>query len=105
MDIIASTAIRTIRVRPLRCPILGCDEARLLQLISLFQRDRPEAGAALLAEWLPPAAVRLAERVALALAAALAEAKLIVPLRHAEAAHYRRLTLNAYATPGLALVH
>lgn len=105
MDIIASTAIRTVRLRPLRCAMLGQDEARLLQLISLFQHKRLEPAEEVLAEWLPPAAVRLAERVGLALAAALTAASLIVPLRHAQAAEYHRLAPTAHAMPGLFLVH
>ena len=105
MDIIASAAVQSVRVRPPRCMMLGRDEGRLLQLISLFQRDRRELAVSLLAAWLPAAAVRLAERVGQALAAALAAGNLIVPLRHAEAAEYRRSALSAHATPGLALLH
>lgn len=77
--------------RPLdiRCPCrrsLGSDEARLLQLISLFQRDRPEPAAAILGDWLAPTATRLAQTQAKALASALKLAGLIIPLRHACAA-------------------
>ncbi|HWB49295.1 MAG TPA: hypothetical protein VG651_09310 [Stellaceae bacterium] len=104
MDIVASTAVRSVRVRPIRCMLLGRDEARLLQLVSLFQHDRRELAIAALAEWLPPAAVRLADRVGQALAAALGAGHLTVPLRHREAVQYRRLAA-AHAMPGFALVH
>jgi hypothetical protein len=104
MDIIASAALRTVHTRPRQCSMLGSDEARLLQLISLLQRDRHGPAADILADFLPPTAVRLALRVSQVLAATLATAGLIVPLRHAEAAAYLSLAPSAHATPGLALM-
>lgn len=68
------------------CPVLSPDEGRLLQLVSLFQHGRPDAGEAVLGEWLPPAAQRLAAAPADGLGRALSQAGLVVPWRHAEAA-------------------
>jgi hypothetical protein len=80
------------RRRPLEvgcphCRALSHDEGRLLQMISLFQHGRGEAAEAVLDEWLPPSALRLAAASAQTLAQAMARADLIVPWRHAEAAH------------------
>ena len=104
MDIIASTALRTLHTRPLRCAMLGTDEARLLQLISLLQRDRLVPAVEILADFLPPTAMRLARKVGKALADIFASANLVVPLRHAEAATYLSFAPSAHAAPGLALV-
>ena len=82
--------------------VLGADEARLLQLISLFQNDRPQAAEAILGDWLAPAARRLATTPAGAMATALKTAGLTIPWRHAEAATVRRLDRT---DSGLALLH
>jgi hypothetical protein len=82
--------------------MLGADEARLLQLFSLLQREMNDPAVAILADWLPPSAVRLAARVGGALAVALRDGALIVPLRHREAAVCHRW---ADAAPGVVLVH
>jgi hypothetical protein len=104
MDIVAGTAIRTILVRPRFCRMLGCDEGRLLQLASLLQHGRGAVAAEILGEWLPPEAAALAERVAAVLAVALAEANLVLPLRHSEAASIGSGGPGGYAMPGLALL-
>lgn len=104
MWIVGGAARRPLDVRERHCPELGRDEGMLLRLISLLQRDRAAEAAAVLAEWLPPAAVRLAAREAQTLSAALADAGLVVPLRHAEAAAAFRLAACAHATPGLVLL-
>jgi hypothetical protein len=104
MRILAAPARRPFDVRQLYCRRLGRDEGRLLHRVSLVQRGRSEAATALLALWLPPAAVRHAAVRAGDFAAALADAGLVVPLRRAEAA-LGRLPACAHAMPGLALVH
>ena len=104
MWVVAGAARRALDVRERQCRELGRDEGMLLRMISLLQRDRAVEAASVLAEWLPPAGVRLAAREAGALAAALAGAGLIVPLRHVEAAALPRLAACAHATPGLALL-
>jgi hypothetical protein len=104
MWVVAGAARRALDVRERHSPGLGRDEGMLLRLISLLQRDRAVEASSVLAEWLPPAAVRLAAREAEVLAAALAGAGLIVPLRHVEAAALSRLAACAHATPGLALL-
>jgi hypothetical protein len=104
MWVVAGAARRALDVRERQCRELGRDEGMLLRLISLLQRDRVVEAASVLAEWLPPAGVRLAAREAEILADALAGAGLIVPLRHVEAAALPRLAVCAHATPGLALL-
>jgi hypothetical protein len=100
--IVAASALRTLDVRCTRCAELGEDEGRLLQLLSLLQRRRSVEAAAILADWLPSAAKRLALVSAQGFAASLLEGGLMIPLRHAEAAGAIRS--GAYADRGLALV-
>jgi hypothetical protein len=104
MRVVAGAARRPLDVRSRPCRGLGRDEGLLLRLISLLQRARRAEASVVLADVLPPAAVRLAARAACVLAAAFAEAGLIVPLRHAEAATLDRLAACAHATPGLVLL-
>jgi hypothetical protein len=101
---LAARARGVLDVRPPQCRRLGRDEGLLLRLISLAQNRRLAAAGALLAEWLPPAAARLAARRLDAFARALAEVGLGVPLRHAEAASLAGLAACAHAMPGLALL-
>jgi hypothetical protein len=103
-QIMAATALRPLDVRCLRCGYLGEDEAWLLQLVGLLQRGDAVAAAAILADWLPPAAVRIALAPAQDLALTLAEGGFRLPHRHAEAAEIHRLAPAAHATRGLALV-
>ena len=79
--IVTASSAKPLDVRCMHSPLLGYDEGRLLQLVSLYQRNQPEDAAGILAEWLPPAAVRRAKTPAEALAAAFAEADLIIPCR------------------------
>jgi hypothetical protein len=104
MRVVAGAAGRPLDVRARQCRGLGRDEGMLLRLISLMQRDRMVEASTILADWLPPATVRLVTRDARTLAGTLAEAGLTVPLRHAEAASWSSLAAYAHATPGLALL-
>ncbi len=104
-QIMAAVARRSLDVRCLRCARLGEDEAWMLQLIGLLQRGDTGSAAAILADWLPPAAARIAVAPAHDLALAMFEVNLRIPHRHAEAAIVRRLAPAAHATRGLALVH
>lgn len=101
--IAASAGSRPLEVGHPRCRRLAQDEARLLQLTSLLQQRRAEMAMAILAEWLPPAAARLALAPARQLAAALTMGGLTVPLRHEEAADIVR-AVGTYADRGLVLV-
>jgi hypothetical protein len=58
--IVLQSAKRPLDVRCPCCAHLGKDEAWLLQLASLLQRERLEEAAAVLGEWLPPSALRMA---------------------------------------------
>ncbi len=102
-SIVVVATRRPLDVRCLHCRGLGYDEGRLLQLVSLFQHGRPEAGEAVLGDWLPPTAQRLAASPAEGLAAALLQGGLVVPWRGRQptaaiAAH------QVHANPGLVLV-
>ncbi|MBV8651280.1 MAG: hypothetical protein JO255_07420 [Alphaproteobacteria bacterium] len=100
---VAATALRTLDVRCPRCRELGEDEGRLLQLLSLLQRRRQSGAAAVLSDWMPSAAARLALVSAQGFAASLQDGGLSIPLRHAEAAGARSAA-SACADRGLALV-
>ena len=97
---VAATASRSLDVRCPRCGELGEDEGRLLQLLSLLQRRRPGEAAAILSDWMPNAARRLAFVAAQGFAVSLLEGGLAIPLRHAEAGS----VVRAGADRGLALV-
>jgi hypothetical protein len=103
-QIVASTARRSLDVRSPRCTRLGEDEAWLLQLTSLLQQRRSLDTAAILGDWLPSAAVRMAMEPAERFAASLTERGLHLPYRHAEAAASHLLAPSAHAARGLALV-
>jgi hypothetical protein len=85
LSLVARSAIRTLDIRCKRCPHLGEDEGWLLQLVCLLQDDRIAEAAAILADWLPPAAVRRAMGPAQAFAAGLAARGLSIPRRPAAA--------------------
>jgi hypothetical protein len=101
----AATARRSLDIRCLRCARLGEDEAWLLQLIGHLQRGEVAGATAILADWLPPAAARIAFAPAHELALAMVQVDLRIPHRHAEAAIVHRLAPAAHASRGLALVH
>jgi hypothetical protein len=100
--IVVAAPRRPLDVRCLHCRVLGRDEGRLLQIVSLFQHRRPGAAAAVLGDWLPPAAQRLAAVPAEGLARALGEAGLLLPWRHLAAVG--PMDHQARANPGLSLV-
>jgi hypothetical protein len=78
-------ATRPLMFEDLSCPTLGDNEGRFIQLVSLVQNGRLKAAHALLETWLPRAAVRLALPCVTALADAMAQRSLFLPLRHASA--------------------
>jgi hypothetical protein len=102
LRIIAATARRRLDLRCRHCPALGADELRLLRILALMQRERDADAAALLADCLPPVALRMAMLPARGLAMALLQGGLLLPLRETTA-------MAATAPPcddrGLALLH
>jgi hypothetical protein len=70
--LVGASAIRSIDIRCKRCPHLGEDEGRLLQLVCLLQDDRLAEAAAILGDWLPAGTVRQAVGPAQVFAARLA---------------------------------
>jgi hypothetical protein len=101
--IVAATALRRLDVRCPRCIALGEDEGRLLQLLSLLQRGR-QGAAAILSDWMPTAAGRVALIAAEGFAESLLDGGLPIPLRHVEAASSIAPAGAAYADRGLCLV-
>lgn len=99
----AAGATRQIEFRCPNCPRLSPDEQRYLEALSLLQRRRRPAAEAILADWLAPAARRVALNAAHAVAGALAEAGLVLPWRSAETALPKGQI--PYADQGLRLVH
>lgn len=104
LRIVATAAQRSLDVRCMRCARLGADEAALLHILSLLQGGRQVEALAILADWLPCAAARLALAPAEGFARAMARGGLDLPLRHAEAATIHRLAPTAHADRGLAMV-
>jgi hypothetical protein len=102
--IVLAAARRPLDLRCRHSARLGADEAWFLQLVMLLQRARRAEAAAILADWLPPAAARMALMPALGFAGALAAAGIAVPLRHSEAAEIHR-RVPAALIRGCELVH
>lgn len=102
--LVVTAARRPLDVRCRHCARLGADEAWLLQLVMLLQRGRRIEATMILADWLPPAASQMAMMPACAFASALAGVRLLVPLRHCEAAEIHRCVPAAHLR-GCELVH
>jgi len=83
MLIVSTAALRPLDVRCLRCTKLGQDEGLFLQLLATLQQHRADLAAAVLGQWLPPAAARAALEPAQGLADALAAGGLMLPRRRA----------------------
>jgi hypothetical protein len=102
LRILATAALFPLDVRCARCAKLGEDEAWMLQLVSLLQRDKIIEAGGILEHWLPRAGARIAFTYAVEFAAAMAGVGLTVPHRpgsHAATVHGVR------TAPRLALVH
>ena len=104
LAIIAAVPRRPLDVRCTCCQTLGADEGRFLQAIGFLQRDLRQSAGEIMADWLPPAALRIAMAAAHALAAALARCDLILPARCPTADRLRAAAAPACADPGLARV-
>lgn len=81
-EIITAVPRRPLNVRCIHSHFLSDDEGRLLQMVGLLQRRRTEAAEALLADWIPAAAARLALPALQSLAYAMANVGLSVPPRY-----------------------
>ena len=85
-------ATRAIDVRCRRCPNLSPDEARLLHAVACGQRSLTAPAAALLAEWLAPAAVRLTIDAVVGAGRELGAAGVALPWRAWDFAALERLS-------------
>jgi hypothetical protein len=81
ISILEAAATRPIMLGRPHCDELTDDEARLLCAVGCLQRERGHDAALLFADWLPPAAVRIATDYACGLATAFGEARLTLPAR------------------------
>ena len=88
--ILRIAATRALDVRLLGCAGLGQDEAWFLQHLGALQFDQRVEAQAILEDWMPPSAARLALEPAQGLADALTQAGLILPLREREAQCFRQ---------------
>jgi hypothetical protein len=77
----AAVATRKLEFHGPTCPCLGEDEAALLRLFGLLQRNREREAGRILTAWLAPAAVRIVLAPASMVAQAMADAGLDLPLR------------------------
>lgn len=99
----AGGATRQIEFRCPNCPRLSLDEQRFLRALAYLQRDRRAAAAAILGDWLAPAATRIALNAAHAVAGAIAQVGLILPWRNAGTAPPN--VQAHYADQGIRLIH
>ncbi|HEU0070553.1 MAG TPA: hypothetical protein VFS04_04595 [Alphaproteobacteria bacterium] len=81
LGILETAAKRPVTLGRPRDRMLTDDEARLLCVIRSLQSERGHDATALLADWLPPAAARIALDYVCGLATALCEARLVLPAR------------------------
>lgn len=99
MGLLASAARRSLDFRCVKCRRLGGDEALLLHCLAACQAGHTADIDRVLADWLPPAAARMAVRPVTVLATLLDGVGLRLPerfpMRGAE------LRAAAYADPGL----
>ena len=100
-------ATRPIDVRCRRCPNLSPDEARLLHAVACGQRRSAARAAELLAEWLPPAAVRLTVDAVIAAGRELGAAGVALPRRAWDLAALERLSAPPpqFGEPASRMVH
>ena len=104
-DTVVVAAERALDIRCMKCPHLGEDEGLLLQAVSLLQQGYADGAAAMLDDWLPPAALRLALTPLGWFADALTESGLVVLRRHGEWASLDASPAMACSDRGVALVH
>lgn len=109
LRLIAANARRTLDVRCVRCPTVSRDECLLLHAIAGLHRSRQAAARAVLHDWVNLDAVEIAEEPLSELAASMASASLLVPLRLLPLAGDPRYATGHGQTrcvdPGAHLVH
>ena len=83
MGIIATATTRSIDIRCPQCPGFSTDEQILIGVVTALQNADFRASARLLGVWLPPAAVRMAQRPAARIARLMEKAGLMLrPQEH-----------------------
>lgn len=105
LGVLFASSIRPIEVHHTSCYGISRDEGLFLSCIALYQHQQMEWAEQLLAEWLPPTAARVASSLAMRFAAALEVARLLLPLRRADAAAHEFTPMSAGVGRGLHLLH
>ena len=88
--ILGTTAVRSLDIHQLQCPRIGDYEAGVVRALGFIQHDRLKAAQSALLDWCPASAVRVALEPVGALADALHERSLLIPMRE-QGAHGSRL--------------
>jgi hypothetical protein len=88
--ILGTTAVRSLDIHRLECPRIAAYEAGVLRTLGFIQHNRPDAARFALLDWCPASVVRIALEPAGALADALQECSLLIPMRK-QGAHGSRL--------------
>ena len=83
MGIIGTTATRSIDVRCPQCPGFSTDEQILIGVVTALQKSDFRTSSRLLGVWLPPAAIRMAQRPAARIARLMEQAGMMLrPQEH-----------------------
>lgn len=101
--IVVSSVRRPLDIHRPHCQMLGRDELRLLDMVCLAQHGFHDEAGVLMADWMPPAAVRMALPPLRLFACAMDRAGLHVPMR--AAASSPPAPVHASADRGAGLVH
>lgn len=102
---IAAGARRDMEFHCPSCPCLAADERQYLHMLALFQQGFSLEAAAILEDWLSPAAFRAALEPAGRFAAALAWAGLGLPLRAPGTDDHAKSVCERHSARGTALLH
>lgn len=103
LDTLFSSTQRVIEVHRAMCLGISQDESEFLRCIAMYQNARDEDARQILADWIPPASMRLATCLAASLADALKGAALMLPVRESD--RMSLLSTAAGIGRGLHLVH
>lgn len=106
LGVLFASSRRPIEVHQATCYGISRDEGLFLSCIALYQHQQMALAEQLLVEWLPPAAARVAASLAMRFAAALEVARLLLPLRRADAVEqYEYVPVMAGVGRGFSLLH
>lgn len=105
LDTLFSSTQRVIEVHRAMCFGISQDESEFLHCIAMYQNGRDEGARQILADWIPPASMRLASCLAASLADALKGVALMLQLREPNGIPALSPTAAGIGGRGLHLVH